>query len=348
MDLNEHPVIKQITDRARQARKRVILPESQDPRVLIAARRITDLGFAEVALIGEPEATGAIAEEAGVHLEGVEVIDHQTDESRPQYVEALHERRKHKGMNLSDAERLLSHPVYYGAMMVGSGSVNGMVSGSVCPTRDTVRAALFGVGPTKGNKTVSSCSIMCTVVPEIGVNGAIILADTGVMPEPNSEQLADIALAAADACQSLLNVEPCVAMLSFSTKGSAYSPSVQKVLDATHLARQRRPELKLDGELQADAALIPEVAERKAKGSPVAGQANTLIVPDLGCGNISYKLIERLGRATALGPLLTGLKRPVNDLSRGCSVEDIVLITAITAVQATEGVRILDAAETSS
>ena len=328
------PVIRRIIDRARVANRQIVLPEGQDRRVLAAARRITDEGYARVLLIGKADEIQAAAKDAQVNLDDVESVDHMTDTDRPRFVEHLHERRKHKGMSTADAEKLLTRPVYYAAMMVGSGHVDGMVAGSICPTRDTVRAALFGVGLTEGNRTLSSCSIMNTIVPEIGVHGSLIFADTGVMPEPNAEQLADIALAAADACENLLEVEPYVAMLSFSTKGSAYSPSVQRVIDATRIAQERRPELELDGELQVDAALIPDVAERKAKGSPVAGRANTLVVPDLSCGNIGYKLIERLGRATALGPLLTGLKHPINDLSRGCSVEDIVLISAITAVQA--------------
>jgi phosphate acetyltransferase len=177
---------------------------------------------------------------------------------------------------------------------------------------------------------------MNTPLEDIGVNGSLIFADTGVLPEPTAEQLADIAIAAAGACRSLLNVEPLVAMLSFSTKGSAHSPAVQKVIDATNIVNRRRPDLTVDGELQLDAAVISSIGEKKAPGSPVAGRANTLIFPDLSCGNIGYKLVERLGRATALGPLLLGTARPVNDLSRGCSVEDIVLITAITAVQGQE------------
>jgi len=197
-----------------------------------------------------------------------------------------------------------------------------------------VRAALLGVGLSPGNKTVSACSVMNTIVPQFGVEGSVIFADTGVVPEPTAEQLADIAILAADSCKALLGVEPHVAMLSFSTKGSAYSPAVQKVIDATKLAQSRRGDLKIDGELQVDAAMIPDIAGRKVKGSPVAGRANTLVFPDLSCGNIAYKLVERFGKATALGPLLMGLARPVNDLSRGCRVEDIVLIAAITVVQA--------------
>jgi len=330
------PVVQRIIARARAEGKRIVLPEAQDPRVLLAARQITDNEYAQVILLGDEDVIHARAKEAGASLDGVEIVNHLTDEQRPTHIESLHERRKHKGMSLNDADKLLTRPVYYAAMMVGDGACDGMVAGAVCPTRDTVRSALFGVGCAKGNRTVSSCTIMNTVLPEMGVEGSLIFGDTGVMPEPNAEQLADIALAAADACESLLQTEPVVAMLSFSSKGSAYSPAVQRVLDATQIAQDRRPGLKLDGELQVDAALIPEVADRKARGSDVAGRANTLVFPDLSCGNIAYKLVERLGRATALGPLLTGLARPVNDLSRGCCVDDIVLNAAITAVQANQ------------
>jgi len=265
----------------------------------------------------------------------LEILDPQRDAAREKYVERLYEKRKAKGMTRSDAEKLLGQCVYYGGMMVGDGRVDGMVAGSICPTRDTVRSALFGVGLAAGNKTVSSCSLMNTIIPEVGVSGSLIFADTGVVPEPTVERLADIAIAAAEACSSLLGVAPRVAMLSFSTKGSAGSPAVQRVVDATRLVQKLRPDILIDGEMQVDAAVVPMVAERKAKGSPVAGRANTLVFPDLSSGNIGYKLVERLGRATALGPLLSGLARPVNDLSRGCSVTDIVLIAAITSVQAT-------------
>lgn len=328
-------VVNRIKERASKANKRIVLPESDDPRVLQAARRATDENYAKVILLGEEEKIHALAAENGVDLSDIQIINQLTDESREQYIDVLHERRKHKDMSRQDADRLLRRPVYYGGMLVGDGRVDGMVAGSICPTRDTVRSGLFGVGLTPGNRTVSSCSVMNTIVEEVGVDGSMIFADTGVVPEPSAEQLADIAIAAAEACQALLDTEPYVAMLSFSTKGSAYSPAVQKVLDALKLAKARRPDLKIDGELQLDAAILPSVAERKAKDSEVAGRANTLIFPDLSCGNIGYKLVERLGKATALGPLLLGLAKPVNDLSRGCSVEDITLITAITAIQAT-------------
>ncbi len=328
-------VVNRIKERASRANKRIVLPEADDPRVLHAARMVTDEKYAKVTLLGEEGAIHALAAENGVNVSDIQIINQLTDKSREQYVDVLYERRRHKDMSRQDAEKLLQRSVYYGGMLVGDGRVDGMVVGSICPTRDTVRSGLFGVGLTPGNRTVSSCSVMNTIVEEIGVDGSVIFADTGVVPEPNAEQLADIAIAAAEACRALLDTEPYVAMISFSTKGSAYSPAVQKVIDALKLAQARRPDLKIDGELQVDAAVVPSVAERKAKDSPVAGRANTLVFPDLSCGNTAYKLVERLGKATALGPLLLGLAKPVNDLSRGCSVEDIALITAITAIQAT-------------
>ncbi len=327
-------VVKIICESARKANKKIVLPEAKDPRTIRAARQIIDLGLAEVVLLGPADDIRKLAANCEISMDGIETLDPLTDEGREGFIGKLHERRKAKGMTKDDAAKLLERPVYYGGMLVGAGRVDGMVAGSICPTRDTVRSALFGVGLAEGNRTVSGGSVMNTIIPEVGVDGSVIFADTGVVPEPTVEQLADIAVGAADLCRALLDTEPYVAMLSFSTKGSAFSPAVQKVIDATRLVKSRRPDLKIDGELQLDSAIIPQVADRKAKGSPVAGRANTLIFPDLSSGNIGYKLVERLGRATALGPLLQGLDRPVNDLSRGCSVLDIVLIAAITAVQA--------------
>jgi phosphate acetyltransferase len=332
-------VIEKIAARAIRASKRIILPESHDSRVLKAAQEITRLGYARVILLGPRQKLEADAVRLGVCLAGVEIINPADDPARETYVERLYQLRKAKGMTRERAGKLLDVPVYYGGQVVAAGLADGMVAGSMCPTADTIRSSLWSVGTAPGCRTVSSCSLMQTIIPEIGVDGALIFADTGVVPEPTTEQLADIAIHAGQCCRNLLGVEPRVAMLSFSTKGSAHSPAVQAVIDATRLAQAKCPDMKIDGELQADAAIIPEIATAKVRPgtSEVAGRANVLVFPNLSVGNICYKLVERLGRAVALGPLLLGLAKPVNDLSRGCSVEDIVLIAAITAVQADAG-----------
>ncbi len=327
--------VKRIIERASKLQKNIVLPEADDPRVVQAAGEFIKREYGKITLLGDAGKISAIARENKWNIDGAQIIDYKKDKLREKFVASFMELRKHKGMTADQANALLDeHPAYFGAMMVRHGLADGMVTGSASPTAVTIRAAIFAIGTKKGNKTVSGCSLMQTIIPEFGVDGAVIFSDTGVLPEPTVEQLADTALAAADSCRQLLDTEPYVAMLSFSTKGSASSPDVEKVIAATKLAQQRAPQVKLDGELQVDAAMIPSIGEKKAKGSPVAGRANTLVFPNLSCGNIAYKLVERFGRATALGPLLQGLDKPVNDLSRGCSAEDIVLISAITACQA--------------
>ncbi len=326
-------VVENIIQRAAEISKRICLPETGDDRVLQAAGTILEKNYARVVLLGDPDALTRRAGQLGADIAEAEIVNPADDPNRDAYVQALHETRKHKGVTKDQADEMLNHPVYYGGQMVAAGAVDGMVAGSDCPTADTVRAALWGPGLVEGCKTVSSCSIMNTVVERFGVDGSVIFADTGVVPEPTTEQLADIAIAAGKACRSLLSVEPMVAMISFSTKGSADSPAVEKVREATKLAQRRDPGFAIDGEMQVDAAVVESVGKKKAPDSPVAGKANVLVFPDLNCGNSAYKLVERFGKATALGPLLLGLAKPINDLSRGCSVDDIVLVTAITACQ---------------
>ena len=327
-------VVESIIRRAQEDDKHIVLPESDDPRVLQAAGKIAAENYARVTLLGKPDVIAKNAADCGASLDGVEILDHVASPQRDEFIATLLEARKAKGMTEDKAAAFIDQNVYFGAYYVGAGLADGMVAGSICPTADTCRATLYGVGLCEGNRTLSACSIMNTIIPEIGVDGSVIFADTGVLPEPTVDQLADIGILAAANCRALLGVEPNVAMCSFSTKGSAHSPAVQKVIDATEQIKQRRPDLNVDGELQIDAAVIPSIGEKKCPGSTVAGKANTLVFPDLSCGNIAYKLVERFGKATALGPLLMGAAKPVNDLSRGCSTEDIVLVTAITACQA--------------
>jgi phosphate acetyltransferase len=331
-------LVDQIKAKARKNLQTVVLPESYDERTLYAAEKIVKEGLAKLVVLGNPAKLKADAAAKGISLEGVELLDPATSPKLEQYVADLVELRKSKGMTPDEARKLLTAPdyLYYAGMMVRNGDAGGEVAGATGTTGNVLKAAFQTVGPAKGIKTVSSFFLMITQNPNFGENGIILFADCAVNPNPDSQALAEIAVATAGNCKAFLDVEARVALLSFSTKGSASHADVEKVVKALEIARQLKPDLQIDGELQADAALIPKVGDKKAPGSKVAGKANVIIFPTLDAGNIGYKLVERVAGAEALGPIIQGLAKPVNDLSRGCSVDDIVNVTAITAVQASQ------------
>lgn len=329
-------LMDQIKAKARNNLQTIVLPESYDDRMYAAAQQIVEQGLAKVVMLGNADAIIKKAADLGADISKVELIEPSTSPKLNEYADALVELRKSKGLTKEDALKLLTAPdnLYYAGMMVRQGDAGGEVAGATGTTGDVLRAAFQTVGPAAGIKTVSSFFFMITKTPTFGENGIIFFADCAVNPNPDAQALADIAVATARNCKAFLDVDARVAMLSFSTKGSATHADVDKVLKAMELAKAIDPALQIDGELQADAALLPKVGERKAPGSTVAGKANVLIFPDLDAGNIAYKLVERVAGAEAIGPIIQGLAKPVNDLSRGCSVEDIVNVAAITAVQA--------------
>lgn len=327
--------IEDIKEKARSNIKKIILPESEDIRVLNAASQIEKESFAKIILIGNKEKIESIVKENNLSLSTTEIVDPNNFDKFDKYVNDLYELRKAKGMTIEQAEELLkTNNTYFATMMVKEGDADGYVSGAAHSTSDTLRPALQILKTSKDAKLVSSFFVMVLKDKEFGENGVMVFSDCGLNQNPNSEELSEIALASSKSFKELIGAEAKVAMLSYSTHGSAHSELTEKVVEATRLVKEKAPELICDGEIQLDAAIIPEVASSKAPDSCLKGKANVLVFPDLNAGNIGYKLTQRLAHAEAYGPLCQGVAKPVNDLSRGCSSEDIIGVVALTAVQA--------------
>lgn len=327
-------IMNKIWENAKIKKKKIALPEGSEPRTLNAAKKITQEGLAEIILIGNIDEINSSAKNENINIDNFKIIEPYKSEFFESYVNSFYELRKKKGMTPEEAKTLTSDPVYFATMMVKNGDADGMVSGAIHSTGDLLRPALQIIKTAPGISIVSSCFVMELPNSTFGENGILLFADCAINPNPNAEELASIAIATASTAKSLCNIEPRIAMLSFSTKGSGKHELVDKVIEATRIAKEKAPDLLIDGELQLDAAIVQKIGEMKAPGSKVAGRANVLIFPDLQSGNIGYKLVQRLANANTIGPISQGFAKPVNDLSRGCSVIDIVNVVAITSLQA--------------
>ena len=329
-------LLQQIVARAKANKQRIVLPEATEERTLRAADRVLADDLANIILIGNPDEITRLAKEWGLENIGkATIIDPLNNPRSEEYAALLAELRKKKGMTIEEARELVKNPLYLGCMIIKTEGADGQISGALSTTGETLRPALQIIKCAPGITCVSGAMLLITNQPQYGENGVVVMGDVAVTPMPDANQLAQIAVCTAQTAKSVAGFsEPRVAMMSFSTKGSAKHEVVDKVIEATALAREMAPELKIDGEMQADAALVPSVGQKKAPGSDIAGKANVLVAPNLEVGNIGYKLVQRLGGAIAIGPILQGIARPVNDLSRGCSVDDIYYMVAITACQA--------------
>lgn len=328
--------IEEIKNRASENIKTIILPESEDVRVLEAASRVTKEGFAKIILIGNKDEANELANKNNIDIQEIQIIDPEKSEKYDEYVNAFYELRKAKGVTIEKAKETLKDNMYFGTMMVKQGDADGLVSGACHSTANTLRPALQILKTAPGTKLVSAFFLMDVPNCNYGENGLFVFGDCGLVENPTADELSEIAISSSKSFKQLTGKVSKVAMLSYSTYGSAHSELTEKVTQATKLLKEKEPNLICDGELQLDAAIVPEIAKSKAPNGTVNGEANTLIFPDLNAGNIGYKLVQRLGKANAYGPLCQGIARPVNDLSRGCNSDDIVGVVAITAVQANE------------
>ncbi len=328
--------IDDIKNRAKQNIKTIILTESEDVRVLEAASKVTKEGFAKIILIGNPDEANSLASSHNIDISGIEIINPETSEKYDEYVNSFYELRKAKGITIDDAKKYMKDNMYFGTMMVKQGHADGLVSGACHSTANTLRPALQILKTAPGTKLVSAFFLMIVPNCEYGENGTFVFGDCGLVENPSADDLSEIAISSSKSFNKLTGKESKVAMLSYSTYGSAHSELTEKVVSATQLLKEKAPDLKCDGELQLDAAIVPEIARSKAPNGTLNGTANTLIFPDLNAGNIGYKLVQRFAKAEAYGPLCQGIAKPVNDLSRGCSADDIVGVVAITSVQASE------------